>query len=98
MPLANWISVRSGVAVVVNTLLPPLPTPREKLWSGLLGLIVATSIPGFAPAAIALGGGGGSGMVHAVSGVARAKFRGNGEAPWVQVPAIEFPSALSFPS
>ena len=97
MPLANWIRVRKGVAVVVNTLLPPLPTPREKPSSGLLGLMVATSIPGSASAAIGFGGGGGSGIVHAVSGVTRAKFKGSGAA-CVQVPAIELPSELSVPS
>src|ERR1700683_2949552 len=95
MPLANWTSVRNGVAVVVNTLAPPLPNPRENASSGLLGLIVATSIPG--SPAIGFGGGGGSGIAQAVSGVARARFRGSG-APWLQVPAMEFPSALTFPS
>src|SRR5580692_1097481 len=94
MPLANWIRVRNGVAVVVKTFEPPLPTPREKPWSGLLGLMVATSIPGSASAAIGFGGGGGSGIAHTVSGVARARIRGSGK-PWDQVPVMEFPSALS---
>ena len=59
--------------------------------------MVATSNAGFAFAAIRTGGGGGSGIAQAVSGVARARFKASG-APWVHVPAIEFPSPLSFPS
>ncbi len=66
--------------------------------SGLLSLTVATSNTGLASAGIGFGGGGGSGIVHAVSFVARVRFRGSGFGPWVHVPAIEFPSPLSFPS
>src|SRR5689334_25215918 len=66
--------------------------------SGLLALTVATSNTAFALAAIALGRAGGSGMAHAVSAVARFKSSGRGLGPCVQVPFMEFPSALSFPS
>src|SRR5215475_8504986 len=71
----------------------PLPgTP------GIESLIVATSNVGFASGAIAFGGGGGSGMVHAVSAVARVRFSGNVPGPCDQVPVIVFASELSFPS
>ena len=60
--------------------------------------MVATSNDGLASAGIGFDGGGGSGMVHAVSLVARFRFKGSGVGPWDQVPVIEFPSALSFPS
>ena len=66
--------------------------------SGLAGLIVATSNAGLASAAISFGGGGGSGIVHAVSGVARANTRGDGAPPCDQVPVIEAPSAFILPS
>ena len=59
--------------------------------------MVATSNDGFASAAITRGGGGGSGIAHSVDGVAFTKFSGIG-APWVNVPLIVVPSALSFPS
>ena len=65
---------------------------------GLLGLMVATSNEGLASAAIGFGRAGGSGMVHAVSAVARFRFKGRGMGPWVQVPASVLPSALNFPS
>src|SRR4051794_10664478 len=65
--------------------------------AGLDGLIVATSNTRFASAAIGLGGAGGAGMSQAVAGVARARFSGV-DAPCVNVPAIEFPSALNRPS
>jgi len=65
--------------------------------SGLLGLMVATSNTGSASAGIACRTGG-SGMAHAVRLVARVRFRDSGSGPWDQVPAIKFPSALSFPS
>jgi hypothetical protein len=65
--------------------------------AGSLGLIVATSNAGFAFAVIRCVEGGGSGIAHAVSGVARSRFKASGAA-WVQVPAIDFPSPLSFPS
>src|SRR5215475_7616836 len=69
-----------------------------KRWSsGRESLIVATSNAGFASAAIGLGGAGGSGMVHAVSAVARIKLRGT-VPNCVHVPASEFPSPLNFPS
>src|SRR3954453_9221278 len=66
--------------------------------SGRLGLMVATSNVGEASGAIGLSFGGGSGIVHAVSGVVRVKFKGNGFGPCVHVPAMVFPSALNFPS
>src|SRR5215475_8829617 len=65
---------------------------------GLLGLIVATSNVGLALAAIRAGGGGGSGIAHAVSGVARARFNGKELGPWVKVPVSALPSALNLPS
>src|SRR5580692_8824991 len=80
--------VRTSGPLTVN----PLPCRP-----GSLGLIVATSNAGLAFAAIRAGGGGASGIVHAVAGVARTRFRGIG-APCVHVPLIEFPSALSLPS
>src|SRR3954452_2993146 len=93
------MSSLSGVLVVVKRLVPPLPTRIDMpCASGRLGLIVATSNVGVASAGISFGGGGGSGMVHAVAGVARAKFRGAGVPPWLHVPEIESPSALTFPS
>jgi hypothetical protein len=64
-----------------------------------LGLMVATSKLGFASLAITFGGGGGSGIAHAVSVVARARFSGAGVGlPCDQVPVIDAPSELSFPS
>jgi hypothetical protein len=61
------------------------------------GLIVATSKDGLASAAISFNGGGGAGISHAVSFVARTKVSGIGFA-WVHVPTIELSSPLSFPS
>src|SRR5690348_7648501 len=66
--------------------------------SGRLGLMVATSNFGSASGAIGFNFGGGSGIVHAVSGVARVRFKGNGFGPWIHVPEIEFPSPLNLPS
>src|SRR5690349_17203004 len=66
--------------------------------AGSLGLMVATWKAGFASAAIRTGGGGGSGMVHAVSGVALVRTSGMAGPPWVQVPSIVFPSLLTLPS
>ena len=84
------------VFVVVNRLLPPLPTSMEDpRFSGLAGLIVATSNEGFASGAIGFGGG--SGIAHAVCGVARVEVSGKG-APWVKVPEIELPSPFILPS
>src|SRR5580658_5516046 len=65
---------------------------------GSLGLMVATSTDGSAFAAMRTGGGGGSGIVQAVSGVALVRFSGTAGPPWVQVPVIVFPSPLSLPS
>src|SRR5215472_3288061 len=61
------------------------------------GLIVATSNSGLASAAILFTGAGGSGIAHAVSGVARVSVSGIG-APWLQLPEIELPSGFSLPS
>ena len=66
--------------------------------SGLLGLMVATSKLGEAFTSMGGIGGGGVGMVHSVSGVVRVRTRGNGFGPWVQLPVMVFPSALSLPS
>jgi len=86
------------VFVVVNRLLPPRPTRMDCPGvAGLDGLIVATSNTRLALAAIGVGGAGGGGIVHAVVGVARARFSGTG-APCVKVPAIEFRSSLNRPS
>src|SRR5262245_56539121 len=69
-----------------------------KRWSsGRESLIVATSNAGFASAAIAFGGAGGSGIAHAVSGVARISVSGM-FCSAVHVPASEFLSGLNFPS
>src|SRR5215471_3581833 len=98
MPYAMVMRSRRVVFVVVNRLPPPLPTSMEDpRFSGLAGLIVATSNTGFASGAIGFGGGGGSGIAHAVCGVARLKVSGNG-APWVKVPEIELPSPFILPS
>src|SRR5262245_46875759 len=75
-------------------LFTPIPQPRR---FGSDGLIVATSNSGLAFGSIIFGGGGGSGMVHAVSGVARVRVSAVGIF-CVHVPAIVFPSALSRPS
>src|ERR1700722_10498104 len=94
-PYANEMRSLSEVLRVVNRrpmTLNPLPGA-----SGLLGLMVATSKLGDAFASIGGIGGGGLGMGHSVSGVARVKVRGT-ELPWLQLPTIVFPSALSFPS
>ena len=65
---------------------------------GSLGLMVATSRLGSASAAMGGTGGGGVGMVHSVSGVARVSVSGSGFGPWLQLPSIVFPSPLSLPS
>ena len=59
----------------------PLTVNNLPALAGSLGLIVATSKAGFASAAIGFGGGGGSGMVHAVSGVAFVNLRGSSGPP-----------------
>src|SRR5580692_3967636 len=69
----------------------------DRLSSGLLSLMVATSNTGSASAGIVFRTGA-SGIVHAVWLVARVRVRGYGRGPWDQLPAIEFPSAFSFPS
>src|ERR1700730_9818834 len=66
--------------------------------SGLLGLMVATSKVGEAFASMGGSLGVGGGIVHSVSGVARVKLRGRGLGPWLQLPVIDFPSALNLPS
>ena len=55
--------------------------------------------PSVRKAFVAIGAifGRGGGIVHSVSGVARARSRASG-APWIQLPAIVFPSGLSLPS
>ena len=85
---------------VVLTVMTSAPLTVNNLpgVAGLLGLIVATSKAGSAFAAIRVGVGGGSGIAHAVSGVARARLSGVAGPPWDHVPAIEFLSSLSFPS
>src|SRR5436190_7300391 len=75
--------------------MPLLFTRIENPRPGVAGLMVDTSNSRFASAAIVFGGGGGSGIAHAVSGVAFTRFRGAGP-PCVQVPLIVLPS--SFPS
>src|SRR5215469_6325982 len=63
------------------------------------GLIVATSNSGLASAAIFFTGAGGSGIAHAVSGVARVSVSVSGVGPpWLQLPEIELPSGFSLPS
>src|SRR5262249_22565040 len=97
-----WMSyaiVRMSLNVVLMVMtLTPLTVNNLPGVLGLLGLIVATSNVGFALAAIRAGGGGGSGIAHAVSGVALARFRGKDAGPWLKVPEIVLPSAPSFPS
>src|SRR5689334_19063016 len=64
------IVIRSATLefVVVNRFDPPLPTTIDRPGvSGLAGLIVATSNTGFASDGISRGGGGGSGISHAVA-------------------------------
>src|SRR5690349_5930329 len=69
-----------------------------KRWSsGGESLIVATSNAGFASAAIGFGGAAGSGMVQAVSVVARTRLNGM-VRNCVHDPAREFPSLLNFAS
>src|SRR5215467_3063761 len=65
--------------------------------SGRESLIVATSNAGSASAGIGFGGAGNSGMVHAVSAVARIRLNGT-VCNCVHVPASEFPSAVNLPS
>src|SRR5215831_5400357 len=86
-----------NVVLIVMTLVPRTVKSFPGVF-GLLGLIVATSNVGSALAAIRAGGGGGSGIAHAVSGVARARFNGKELGPWVNVPVIALPSALNLPS
>src|SRR5437868_600060 len=74
MLYANLIKSLTDVAVVFS--IPLWFNSNENRPSGLAGLIVDTSRS--AVAAITLGGGGGSGIVHAVSGVARTRSRGIG--------------------
>src|ERR1700679_1200319 len=76
---------------------PLKPNPLPCLL-GSLGLMVATSRLGLASAAVGGTGGGGFGMVHSVSGVARVSVRASGFGPWLQLPSIVFPSPLSLPS
>src|ERR1700691_2220537 len=85
------------VTLVVVTSWPRKPYPPRGA-SGRLGLMVATVNSGFAVAAICTGGGGGSGMVHAVSAVARTRFSGSAGPPCVQFPFIVLPSLLRVPS
>src|SRR4051812_33181065 len=66
--------------------------------SGRESLIVATSNAGFASGAIGFGAGGGSGIVHAVSALARVKVNGVVCDERVQVPIKPFPSPLNLPS
>jgi hypothetical protein len=60
--------------------------------------MVATSNAGSAFAGIILGGGGGSGIFHAVSAVERVRLSVSPPLAPVQLPVIEFPSPLSFPT
>src|ERR1700677_3154015 len=76
----------------------PLNTSMKRCSSGLVGLMVETSMPGDAFAAIGGIFGDGGGIVHSVSGVARVKISGRGPGPWLQVPVIVLPSGLSLPS
>ncbi len=96
MLYANVMSQLTEVLVVVTSWpLKPYPWP----WMfGLLGLMVATTNAGSAFFGIGFGGGSGFGMVHAVSAVARARFRGIVGPPWLQLPEIELPSELTVPS
>src|SRR5580693_5225212 len=89
---ANLIRSERFVFRVVNMPLRFTVMPQPGRW-GSEGLIVATSNSGFALTSIIFGGGSGSGIVHAVVGVALTSVRGSG-APCVQVPIIVFPSAL----
>src|SRR4051794_23034302 len=87
-PYAKTMRSATVVLVVVKRLLPPRPTRIELPGaSGRLGLMVATSKVGLASAGIRRGGGGGSGISHAVVGVARARFSGVVGPPWLHVPA-----------
>ena len=73
---ANLIKSLTDVAVVFS--IPLWFKSNQNRPSGLAGLIVDTSNEGSAVAAITLGGGGGSGIAHAVAGVARTKSSGMG--------------------
>lgn len=66
--------------------------------SGFDGLTVATSTPGAAFGSIICRGGRVSGMVQAVSAVARVSTSGAVEDSCVQTPSSVFPSALTRPS
>ena len=94
-----YAKVKRSVRVVLNVL-KWLPCTLKALpgLSGSLGLMVATSKLGSASAAIGGSVGGGVGMVHAVSGVARSNNRGSGFGPCVHWPAIDLPSADILPS
>src|SRR5579872_1156171 len=74
---ANLIRSERFVFRVVNMPLRFTLMPQPGRW-GSEGLIVATSNAGFALASIILGGGSGSGMVHAVVGVAFTSVSGSG--------------------
>ena len=89
--------IRSFAVVLMETTSLPLTVNSLPSRAGFLGLMVASSKAKLAFAVMRTGGGGGSGIAHAVSGVARTRFSGSG-APWVQVPVISFPLAPSFPS
>src|ERR1035438_9798209 len=65
---------------------------------GAAGLMVATTNSGFAVAGIVKGGVGGSGMVQAVSSVARTRLSGSAGPPCVQFPLMVLPSPLRVPS
>src|SRR5262245_50309144 len=78
MRSARW------VLIVFNMPVGLTPIPQAFGRPGSAGLIVATSNCGFAFASIIFGGGGGSGIVHAVVGVALARINGRGW-PWVHV-------------
>ncbi len=61
-------------------------------------MMVATVNSGFALAGIDAGGGGGSGIVQAVSSVARTRLSGSAGPPCVNFPLMVLPSPLRVPS
>src|SRR5215471_12710082 len=77
MSYANMIRSLRVVFIVWNIPLgfTVIPQPGR---DGSDGLMVATSNSGLALGSIIFGGGGGSGIVHAVSGVACVRSRGAG--------------------
>src|SRR5271169_5239519 len=85
------------VLLTVITSWPRKPNPRP-CSLGLLGLMVATENSGFAVAGIDAGGGGGSGIVQAVSSVARTRLNGSAGPPCVHFPLMVLPSPLRVPS